>query len=91
MTAAAASHNGAFPHTPWEAAPLYLARGFLPISVAYRGKEAIGEGWQKQRPTEADLDRLFPEGVSRNLGLLLGEPSGGLLDADLVRGRRAGC
>jgi hypothetical protein len=35
------------------------------------------------RPTREDLPDLFPEDQRLNVGLLLGEPSGGLVDVDL--------
>jgi DNA polymerase I-like protein with 3'-5' exonuclease and polymerase domains len=37
--------------------------------------------WEQLRVAEAEIDALFPEGS--NVGLLLGEPSGGLVDGDL--------
>src|SRR5262249_40934227 len=40
------------------------------------------EGWQKRRLTKGDLEGNFPTG-RENIGLLLGEPSGGLVDVDL--------
>src|SRR5262249_9127317 len=52
--------------------------------VRPRGKEALGKGWQRQGPsTPEDLDRDFPHGEDRNIGLKLGQPSQGLLDGDL--------
>src|SRR5262249_51817258 len=59
----------------------YLGRGWACVPVP-RGKKAptIKE-WQKLRLTGADVARYFsPEG---NIGLLLGDPSGGLVDIDL--------
>jgi DNA polymerase I-like protein with 3'-5' exonuclease and polymerase domains len=78
-----ATHNGTVPADVRGAAAYHLARGHLPIPVHYRTKKPVGEEWEKQRPTPEDLDRLFPEGGRLNLGLLLGEPSGGLVDVDL--------
>jgi len=46
-----------------------------------RSKKPIGEGWQDQRLELADLPREFFG--DRNIGLLLGGPSGGLADVDL--------
>src|SRR5262249_46890693 len=48
-----------------------------------RSKRPVGDGWEQQRPTDADLDRLFPPDEHRNVGLLLGEPADGLTDIDL--------
>jgi hypothetical protein len=80
-----ASHNGQPPAAPREAAAYYLGRGFIPVPIPRTGnhKAPVLEGWQQSRPTEQDLDALFPANQPLNLGLLLGEPSGGLLDVDL--------
>jgi Bifunctional DNA primase/polymerase, N-terminal/Protein of unknown function (DUF3987) len=78
-----ASANGAPPLDVRQAAGYYLDRGWLPIPVPFKGKDPHFADWQLLRPTREDLDRLFPEGEPRNLGLLLGEPSRGLVDTDL--------
>jgi DNA polymerase I-like protein with 3'-5' exonuclease and polymerase domains len=80
-----ASHNGQPPASPREAAAYYLGRGFIPVPIPRTGnhKAPALDGWQQLRPTPQDLDGLFPADQSLNLGLLLGEPSGGLLDVDL--------
>ena len=80
MTTAAA--NGRFPTDCRQAATLYLERGVLPIPLHARDKKPIGEDWPERRPTAADLDALFPPPQTRNVGLLLGKPSG-LIDVDL--------
>jgi hypothetical protein len=61
----------------------YIERGFAPIPVPHKSKRPVLDGWQKLRITEADLPKYFPAGKRRNVGLLLGEPSGGLIDIDL--------
>ena len=53
-----------------------LRRGFVPIPVPARQKAPNLPGWQKMQTSEAELPRLF-EGEG-NIGLLLGEPSGGV-------------
>lgn len=59
-----------------------LARGWKPVPIPYREKGPILDGWQNLRVTEATVARYF--GVSRgNVGVLLGEPSGWLVDVDL--------
>lgn len=64
------------------AAQTYTRRGWCVLPVAYRGKmPTAGEGWQQLRLTEADLPSQF-RGRS-NIGVLLGAPSGGLVDIDL--------
>ena len=56
----------------------YSARGWHPVTLKARSKQpAGGKGWQKRNhPPEAFTDRA-------NIGVLLGEPSGHLLDIDL--------
>jgi hypothetical protein len=75
--------NGTVPPDVPSAARFYLDHGALPIPVSPRGKVPIGDAWQQQRPTLEDLGDLFPTGTNRNVGLLLGAPSGGLVDVDL--------
>jgi hypothetical protein len=90
VTATTTPINGKRPADAAEAALCYLASGRLPIPIAHRGKKPIDPetgqeklAWQQQRPTTADLPRLFPEGRALNVGILLGAPSGGLIDVDL--------
>ena len=64
-----------------EAARTYLACGYTPVPVPRGAKGPVLKGWHQLRPTEADLPGLFA-GES-NIGLVLGEPSGGLVDVDL--------
>lgn len=82
-TIVSSSPNGHVPSDPREAAAFYLGLGRLPIPVQFRGKECFHADWPQLCPTAHDLDRLFPQGQSSNIGLLLGEPSGGLVDSDL--------
>ncbi|HEY8506667.1 MAG TPA: bifunctional DNA primase/polymerase, partial [Gemmataceae bacterium] len=79
------SVNGKLPPTAREAAAFYLERGFVPVPVPRTGrcKAPVIDGWQHLRPGRDDLPGLFPDGEELNLGLLLGEPSGGLIDIDL--------
>src|SRR5206468_4059449 len=65
-----------------DAAREYLSRGWQPIPVPHRSKKPALKGWPDLRLTAADLARHF-NGQPSNLGILLGEPSGGLVDADL--------
>jgi hypothetical protein len=69
-----------------DAARAYLRRGIHTVPV--RGKQPwdfargkLRDGWEQLRVTDAGIDALFPVGA--NLGVLTGEPSGGLVDADL--------
>jgi hypothetical protein len=65
------------------AAALYLGFGAAPVPVHFRSKKPALAGWQRLRPSAADLDHLFPSGKGLNVGLLLGAPSAGLIDVDL--------
>lgn len=58
-----------------------LRRGFAPIPVPAKQKAPNLPEWQHLKANEADIPRWF-EGEG-NIGLLLGEPSGGLVDVDL--------
>src|SRR5438132_91193 len=59
-----------------------LERGWAPIPVPFRSKNPGFEGWTDCCLTEDDLETAFPDDPS-NLGVLLGAPSSGLVDADL--------
>ena len=70
------------PPDPLTAAQSYLGRGWAPIPVPDRSKAPTIPGWQHLRLSDADLSGAF--GSSRgNVGILLGDPSGGLVDVDL--------
>jgi len=64
-----------------EAALDYLPRGWMPIPIPQGSKNPNRKGWQKERWTRDELSTCFNNG--QNIGLLLGEPSGGLVDVDL--------
>jgi hypothetical protein len=65
------------------AAAVYLAHDAVPVPNWFQTKKPALEEWEKLRPCAEDLDRLFPPRQKRNVGLLLGAPSSGLLDTDL--------
>ncbi len=65
------------------AARAYLGRGYAPVPVPHRKKYAVRPGWPELRIRETDVDAYFPPAVASNLGLLLGDASGGLIDVDL--------
>ncbi len=69
-------------NTPIEAARAYLTRGWRVVPAPYRQKRPVLDGWPNLQLTEADLPQHFGRGPV-NLGVLLGEPSGGLVDIDL--------
>src|SRR5207248_5806502 len=61
----------------------YLARGWRVLPVPHKAKGPNKEGWQELRITVEELDDHFPADHPLNVGLLLGEPSRGLVDVDL--------
>ena len=65
-----------------EAARAYLRRGWMPIPVPHRSKNPGFGGWAQLRLTEETLANHF-NGRAGNIGVLLGEPSGWLIDVDL--------
>lgn len=65
-----------------EAALALLARGLWPIVLHPGQKRPIGDGWGRQRPTEADLRRLFAAHPGAGVGLRLG-PETGLVDIEV--------
>nr|MBA3430172.1 bifunctional DNA primase/polymerase [Actinomycetota bacterium] len=62
-------------------AQTYARLGWRVVPLNPRSKKPIGNAWQKQRLTEEELPGRFGHG--ENLGVLLGDPSGGLTDIDL--------
>jgi len=73
--------------SPLEWAQMYTSVGWFVVPVRYRGKQPFHDGhllkdWENLRLTAADLPRYFKH-VQANIGVLLGEPSGWLVDGDL--------
>jgi Bifunctional DNA primase/polymerase, N-terminal len=66
-----------------EAAAAYIRAGWRVVPIPHGQKGPALPDWQKLEIAEADLGACFPAGVESNVGLLLGEPSGGLVDVDL--------
>ena len=64
-----------------EYAHLYLADAYCPVPIKPRSKMPCDSGWQKLRLTEEQLPDHFVPGT--NVGVVLGEPSSGLVDVDL--------
>lgn len=64
-----------------EAATTFLARGYQPTPVVFGGKRPIAKGWQSSVLTERDVPVMFPD--RSNIGIVLGAPSGGLVDIDI--------
>ena len=68
--------------TPLEAASDLLQRGWMPLPVPHREKNPGTEGWQDFTVTEAELALHFNR-ERQNIGVLLGDKSGGRVDVDL--------
>lgn len=68
--------------TPLDIALEYIRRGWNPVPVAFRAKKPVGDGWQHRIIDETNAAQYF-NGGPQNIGVQLGEPSGGLSDADL--------
>lgn len=64
------------------AAEQYLQRGWSVIPIPFRTKNPGLKGWERLRLTTEVLAQHFPDGP-QNIGVLLGEPSGWLIDVDL--------
>lgn len=59
----------------------YIPRGWVPIPIPFKEKNPGFNGWQKYNPQNGQFTRDFAG--AGNIGLLLGKPSGGLIDVDL--------
>ena len=68
--------------TPLEVALDYIWRGWSPIPVRFRGKKPLHDVWSKLRIKRETAAGYF-NGARLNVGLLMGEASGGLADVDL--------
>ncbi len=60
----------------------YITLGFSVIPVSFKGKNPTIPEWQNLRIGTADIESWFPVEAS-NIGVILGSPSGGLVDIDL--------
>lgn len=65
-----------------DAARAYLQHRWQPIPIAHKSKKVTRPGWQNERRTLDDVDRDWPSD-QMNVGVLLGEASGWLVDIDL--------
>jgi DNA polymerase I-like protein with 3'-5' exonuclease and polymerase domains len=73
--------NGHFPAGTRAAARYYLDHGLVPVPLRPRTKKPYLPEWEKLRLTDYKVIGEFTDGG--NVGLLLGEASGGLIDVDL--------
>ncbi len=69
----------AFPAIAALAAQIYLTRGFAALPLIAGSKRPSVNDWRNFRADPNDLAGF----TDRNIGLLMGEPSGGLTDVDL--------
>lgn len=72
--------------TPLHNAQDLIARGLAPIPVPYKSKGPRINGWQTLRLASDDLPRYF-NGAPANVGTLLGEFAGWVVDVDLDHAR----
>jgi len=70
------------PDSTRQAAQRYLERGWSVIPVPHRSKNPGFKRWEQMRLTCDELDQHF-NGRPQNISVLLGEPSGWLIDVDL--------
>ncbi len=61
-------------------ATVYFKRGWQPLRLRVRQKKPCGRDWPRSRVAETDLGQFKADD---NIGVLLGEPSGNLVDVDL--------
>ena len=66
-----------------EAAYEYLDKGMVVIPIKQRDKAPAITSWQKRTLEDVCIEQDFPEGAGRNMGVLLGSVSGGIVDIDL--------
>jgi hypothetical protein len=65
-----------------DCARAYRERGWKPVPIPHREKSPGFKGWQEFDPPESEFDSHFhPDPL--NIGVRLGDPSGGLVDVDL--------
>jgi putative DNA primase/helicase len=60
----------------------YIARGLAVVPVVHAEKRCVTRDWQHLCIGQDDVRRHFGRGP-QNVGILLGEPSGGVVDVDL--------
>jgi AAA domain/Bifunctional DNA primase/polymerase, N-terminal len=68
--------------TPRDIATEYVQRRWNPVPVPFKSKAPIGRGWQHRVITMENVLAFF-NGQPQNIGVMMGEPSNGLTDADL--------
>lgn len=75
------SKSGSATQSTIDAARDYVRRGWAPVPIPRGSKQPLRKGWPQLRFDEAEIARAFEE--DGNVGLILGEASGWLVDVDL--------
>lgn len=81
-----AENTGRDGDTVLKVAARYTELGWSVIPVPHMSKNPGFKGWERLRLTAQSLDQHF-NGSPQNIGVLLGEPSGWLVDVDLDHSR----
>ena len=68
--------------TTQDAARRYIEQGRAPVPIPFKAKKPVLKGWQNLRLTLKTVLKRF-NGHEQNIGIILGEASKGLTDADL--------
>jgi putative DNA primase/helicase len=63
--------------TAWD----YMQKGWMPVPIPHMSKNPGFDGWQRFKTTPEELEKHFNH--QKNIGILLGKPSGWLIDIDL--------
>jgi hypothetical protein len=61
----------------------YMRQGWSPIPVPYRKKSPVMKAWNDLILTETNISEHFCKTRKSNIGVIMGEPSGWLIDIDL--------
>jgi len=68
--------------TPPQAAMVYMRRRWCVVPVPYKTKKPVITGWPDLRISSKEIPKYF-NGTPINLGVILGDASDGMVDADL--------
>ncbi len=59
----------------------YVAKGYCPIPVRFKGKRPVNDAWTELRINTENIQAYF-NNDNINIGVVLGQPSKGLIDID---------
>ncbi len=65
------------------AAVEYIGRGWRVVPIPFKRKGPVIKGWPQLTISASEVDQYFPTGKEQNIGVILGDASGGLVDIDL--------